>query len=127
MRVFADEYPLFLVALIATIATVLATFANWWLGQIAVFLSKNPLNTDTIEPLNSQLIKKASVFNKIKTYWLAFGHWGFLIVAVAPPLGQIIAVLSGWIGVKPKDFIFPTLIGSSSYFIFLAFILPWHL
>lgn len=112
--IIAQPNRAFVIALVATIASVAGGLAGYWIGQEAFETVGRPILS---------LYGKESYFAEFQSRYNEWGAWAVLIAGVTPFPYKVITILSGATGLSLTVFMVASLIARSLRFFLVAFLL----
>jgi membrane protein YqaA with SNARE-associated domain len=112
--IIAQPNRAFVIALVATIASVAGGLAGYWIGREAF---------DTLGRPILEFYGKESYFAEFQTRYNEWGAWAVLIAGVTPFPYKVITILSGATGLSLTVFMVASLIARALRFFMVAFLL----
>ena len=112
--IIAQPNRAFVIALVATMASVAGGLAGYWIGQEAFETLGRPI---------LQFYGKEGYFTEFQSRYNEWGAWAVLIAGVTPFPYKVITILSGATGLSLTVFMIASLIARALRFFLVAFLL----
>lgn len=109
--VLADRRRAMMIALVATVGSVLGALLGYWIGA-ALF--------DTVGQAVLDFYGKADAFGQLQARFNEYGGWAVLVAALTPFPFKVITIFSGVVGLPLHVFLLTSIIGRAGRFFVVA-------